>query len=277
MGRQSCRIHPQQQVGMALKVSIVTVSYNSAATIEETILSVLGQVYPGIEYIVIDGGSNDGTLDIIRKYSDSISYWVSEPDGGIYDAMNKGIAAATGDFIQFLNTGDCLADKDAVATFVSHIDPDTDIAYGDLLCRTSVGDYLQERPALSTMRRYDVIPHPATLVRLSFHKGMPFDTSFKIAADYDFFYKALYLKKAVFQYIPLTLSVYDAETGASKDRFIENWRECRRIWGRNPSPAIWADRIKALMIWWLRNMMGHIVPKSEVTSHVVEKRRRKRS
>lgn len=74
-----------------LKISIITVSYNAAATIEQTILSVIGQEYPHIEYIVIDGGSTDGTVDIIRKYEDKIAYWVSEPDQGIYDAMNKGI------------------------------------------------------------------------------------------------------------------------------------------------------------------------------------------
>lgn len=74
-----------------LKISIITVSYNAAATIEQTILSVIRQDYPNIEYIVIDGGSTDGTVDMIRKYEDQIAYWVSEPDAGIYDAMNKGI------------------------------------------------------------------------------------------------------------------------------------------------------------------------------------------
>lgn len=258
------------------RISIVTVSYNSAATIEDTILSVLGQTYPEIEYIIIDGASTDGTADIIRKYADRLSYWVSEPDGGIYHAMNKAVAHATGEWIQFLNTGDSFYDKDALSSFIPCIKPGTVVAYGDILCRTSVGDYLQERPPLGTMRRYDVIPHPATLVKTGFQKKMPFDTSFKIAADYDFFYKALYQEKVEFQYIPVTLSVYDAETGVSKDRFMDNWKECRRIWGRNPSAGVWLDRFKAVVIWRLREMAGHIVPKSKVTSYVVEKRRRKR-
>ena len=93
-----------------LKISIITVSYNAAATIERTILSVIRQTYPHMEYIVIDGGSTDGTVDIIRKYEDQIAYWVSEPDQGIYDAMNKGIRRATGDYIYFLGADDWLRD-----------------------------------------------------------------------------------------------------------------------------------------------------------------------
>ena len=88
--------------GRPIRISIVTVVYNGASTLEQTILSVLGQTYPHIEYIIIDGGSKDGTVDIIKKYQDRIAYWVSEPDEGIYDAMNKGIRHASGDWIYFL-------------------------------------------------------------------------------------------------------------------------------------------------------------------------------
>ena len=87
-------------------ISIITVSYNAVKTIEDTILSVINQTYPNIEYIIIDGGSTDGTLDIIKKYQDKITYWVSEPDKGIYDAMNKGIAKANGELIGIINADD---------------------------------------------------------------------------------------------------------------------------------------------------------------------------
>lgn len=96
-------------------ISIITISYNSCLTIEDTILSVINQTYPHIEYIVIDGGSKDGTVDIIKRYENKISYWISEPDKGIYYAMNKGIAATTGEWINFINCGDSFYDKNVIA------------------------------------------------------------------------------------------------------------------------------------------------------------------
>ena len=92
-------------------ISIITVSYNAVKTIEDTINSVLNQTYPNIEYIIIDGGSTDGTLDVIKKYQDKITYWVSEPDKGIYDAMNKGALKATGVWLHFMNAGDTFYDE----------------------------------------------------------------------------------------------------------------------------------------------------------------------
>ena len=88
--------------------SIITITYNAVRLVEQTLLNVLSQSYPNIEYIVIDGGSTDGTVDIIRRYESGLAYWVSEPDKGIYDAMNKGLQKATGDYVWFINAGDTL-------------------------------------------------------------------------------------------------------------------------------------------------------------------------
>ena len=87
-------------------ISVITVCYNVASTIEKTMLSVLNQTYKNLEYIIIDGNSTDGTVDIIKKYAERLTFWISEPDKGIYDAMNKGIVKATGKFLIFMNAGD---------------------------------------------------------------------------------------------------------------------------------------------------------------------------
>ena len=115
-----------------MKISVVTVCYNAADTIEKTMLSVLNQTYHDIEYIIIDGGSTDGTVEIIRKYADRIAYWVSEPDKGIYDAMNKGIKVATGEWINFMNAGDEFVDEGVIEKLFQNRTIDTvGVVFGD--------------------------------------------------------------------------------------------------------------------------------------------------
>ena len=126
-------------------ISIVTVSYNAVLTIEQTILSVINQTYPNVEYIIIDGGSTDGTVDIIKKYANKIAYWVSEPDKGIYDAMNKGGLKATGDFIQFLNAGDWFENEHVIEKIFKDWYKRVDVIYGDMIIRRSDSFVLDQR------------------------------------------------------------------------------------------------------------------------------------
>src|SRR3569832_2355471 len=126
------------------RLTVITIVFNDARHIERTMLSILGQKYPDIEYIIVDGLSTDGTLDIVKKYSDSINKLVSEKDEGIYDAMNKGLALATGDYVLFMNSGDEFYDKNTVADVLASGD-NADIYYGETEMINEQGQSLGQR------------------------------------------------------------------------------------------------------------------------------------
>ncbi len=188
------------------RISVITVVLNGAETIEKTIRSVLEQDYPDIEYIIIDGGSEDGTIDIIKKYEKRIACFVSEPDNGIYYAMNKGIERATGDIIGIINSDDwyepgCF--KTVAADFEEH---DNDIVYGDLNRIGENGIEKRELRELKYLCLGMVLPHPTVFVKKSVYGKIGlFDTSYKIAADYDFLLRC-YMAGVRFGYIPETLA-----------------------------------------------------------------------
>ncbi|MBV4191775.1 glycosyltransferase, partial [Bacteroides fragilis] len=111
-------------------ITVITVCYNAISDIEKTILSVIHQLYSNIEYVIIDGGSVDGTIEIIEKYHDKISYWISESDKGIYDAMNKGVDKATGEWVCFMNAGDTFYSPDTILSVSDCFCHQYDIVYG---------------------------------------------------------------------------------------------------------------------------------------------------
>ncbi|OCX50661.1 glycosyl transferase [Mucilaginibacter sp. PPCGB 2223] len=175
-------------------LSVVTIVYNNVKDIERTMLSVLGQTYPHIEYIIIDGLSTDGTLDVIEKYRPRITKLISEKDEGIYDAMNKGIAAATGDYIIFMNSGDEFYDNDTVAQVFSS-EPGADIYYGETEMIGSKGESLGRRrhkaPKTFTWKgfRYGMsISHQAIYVKRSLAE--PYDRQYHLSADIDWIIRA---------------------------------------------------------------------------------------
>ena len=144
-------------------ISVITVSYNAVSTIEQTILSVINQTYSNIEYIIIDGGSTDGTIDIIRRYEDKIAYWVSEPDRGIYDAMNKGASKANGEYIAFLNSDDWY-ELDAVSIIAQFADGKTDLISGIIkLYKNNI--FLYAHGASMDNIYNEMIAHPSTFMR----------------------------------------------------------------------------------------------------------------
>ena len=215
---------------MGCRISVVTVCYNAVDCIEQTMLSVLDQTYHDIEYIIIDGGSTDGTVDIIKKYADRLAYWISEPDKGIYDAMNKGIAVATGDYINFMNAGDTFRDQSSIYTYVDVIKPESEIIYGDVIIKYH--SRFQYRKPLWLDHLSECLPfcHQSVIVKTGLLRDRQFDTSYRILGDYDFFYSC-YKRGLCFQYIPEALSVYDSTEGVSKDCLSEIMAEKFRIWG----------------------------------------------
>lgn len=215
----------------SLKITVVTVCYNAAGSIEDTILSVLNQTYPNIEYIVIDGGSTDGTVDIIQKYADRLDYWISEPDKGIYDAMNKGIAVATGDYINFMNAGDRFENDNVIKTIVEKIDQSAVIVSGKTHYREHKRDFILSPLPLTSFPRKIPYCHQSCFVNTAYHQKHPFDTSFKYCADYNFFFNTYVREGGKIQYIDTVIAEYDASTGASKDNLYETGKEAFRIWG----------------------------------------------
>ncbi len=147
-------------------ISIITVTYNAAKVLEPTIQSIIKQTFSSYEYIIIDGGSTDGTVDIIKKYEPHLTYWVSEPDKGLYDAMNKGMQAARGEYIWFMNAGDEIYDLHTLNQLFTSAKQNADIYYGDALFFTQTGEV--------TGLRSEVTPHklPSDLNWKSLQHGM---------------------------------------------------------------------------------------------------------
>lgn len=174
-------------------ISVVTVCFNSARTIEETIRSVLAQTWPAVEYIVVDGGSTDGTLDIVRRHERRIARWISEPDRGIYDAMNKGVQAATGEWIHLLNSDDVYADPGVLVRVAPRLDPER-TNYCDIT--RDFGGGRTQRQSFPFDRRKLMfsayLPHPGLIVhRAQYERVGLYDTRLKIAADHDMILRLL--------------------------------------------------------------------------------------
>ena len=227
-----------------MKISIVTVSFNSAKTIEFTIKSVLNQTYENIEYIIIDGGSQDSTLNILQNFKDKISIIVSEPDKGIYDAMNKGIRMASGDVIGVLNSDDLYADQnvinDVMKCFIS--DQELDIIYGNLV-------YVRQFDTDKIVRKWhskcycdnffesgNVPPHPTLYLRSHvFHQAGTFDLQYKLAADYEFMLRIF--KKHNFKSLHIQRLIVRMRLGGATNKNLINIlngnKDILRSWKNN--------------------------------------------
>ena len=239
------------------RISVITVAYNCRECIEKTIKSVTGLSYDNLEYIVIDGGSTDGTVEIIEQYKDRIAYYVSERDKGIYDAMNKGLAVATGEWVNFMNAGDFFANKDVLNSVVEQMEDDAVIVHGNIIkqCR---GFYYFATPAGADKADVQMpVFHQSTFVKLSYHRSHPFDISFKSSGDYNFFYNANFRDKCKFQYIPVVVACFDNTGGMSKDNHSLSIRENLRIWNKEHDIIFKINMERDLFIhnikMWIKN------------------------
>lgn len=210
-----------------LLFSIVTVVFNGEKDIEQTIQSCIGQDYPNKEYIIIDGASKDNTTGIIKKFKSSISYFVSAPDNGIYDAMNKAIKVATGDWIIFMNCGDLFCDLNVLSSIVDAIKKNVDepdVIYGNTLYRYK-NTFLKTIPLpLDKIEREMVFCHQSCLVKVDLIKAQLFDIKYVHAADYCMMLN-FYRQKKSFMYVDICISVFNQIDGNSLRNYIKSTKE----------------------------------------------------
>ncbi len=238
------------------KISIITVSYNSVRTIKRTIESVLSQTYPNKEHIVIDGGSKDGTVDLIRRYANQLSYWTSEPDRGVYDAMNKGIQRASGEWIHLLNSDDRYIGPTALSEAVPHLDETRTSYFSMILDHGADGDEYYRFP-FKHWKLYvsAFLPHPAMIISRTQYKTVGvYSTDYRIASDHDL------ILRMVQKYIPKHTDiplVRMCQTGVSARNLVESFREFREVTVRHGLPRPVAEAIFQMKRTWAV-VTGHV-------------------
>jgi glycosyltransferase involved in cell wall biosynthesis len=210
-------------------VSVITVVFNGARYLEEAIVAVASQTYPNIEHIVIDGGSTDGTVDILRRYDDKLGYWMSEPDAGLYDAMNKGVALVEDpeSYILFANADDSLYATDAIARAVQ-LGQGADLVYGKMELTDDLISGVSGREVQLADLARQTLCHPATFVRKrAFDRVGKFDTSYRIAADYDHIVRCFTAPVST-RFVDVIVSRMRMG-GLSEDRFMLSCRERKAV------------------------------------------------
>ena len=216
-------------------ISIITIVYNSKDDLEKTIQSVLNQKYKNIEYIIIDGGSTDGTLDIIDKYKKQLNIIVSEPDNGIYDAMNKGLKHISGQWVNFLNAGDLYYDDQTLNNIFHNLKKDTKLIYGDWINTNNKGlnRYIEANPYinLKTLRSNFFMNHQSLFVDSDYI--VEYDTTYRIKADYQWIIDIVKkLNSSNILYINKALVLYDLD-GLSAKLLLTNMKEYIKLTYKN--------------------------------------------
>lgn len=216
-------------------ITVVTINLNNKEGLERTIKSVLAQTcFDDIQYIVIDGKSTDGSVDVIKQYADGIDYWISEKDKGIYNAMNKGLKQAKGEYILFLNSGDYLASADVIEQVLKHLD-DSIIIYGnEIMSKRNTAmvnyasyDYVNERVDVYPDKldedffKRRALPHQSTFIQTEYHKKHPYSEKYKVTSDWKFLREAIMDDKVKYKHIPVVVSNFNLEGISAQDNTHE--------------------------------------------------------
>lgn len=201
---------------MSYKLSIVTINLNNAVGLKETIISVLNQSYSDYEFIVIDGASKDGSVDVIKSYKQKITTWISEPDKGIYNAMNKGVRKANGDFILFLNSGDILHDTFVLEKVVDKLETNVQLYYGDVVLKHNDKKLkkVQKHPSslpFSYFYSKTICQQSCFFKRSIFEEMLFFNEDYKICADWEFLIYAIYIEKIIYKKLDIIVATYDMQ------------------------------------------------------------------
>lgn len=249
-------------------LSIITINRNNAAGLEKTMRSVASQIGGDFEYVVIDGGSTDGSVEVIRSFAASFGgrlKWISEPDKGIYNAMNKGIGMATGDYLQFLNSGDCLTSEDITKRMTDALKSKgyPSILYGNMLKDMSDGKVLRDKgfagKSISFLGFYTgSLNHPSSYIRKTlFEKYGRYDENLKIVSDWKWFLQAIILGGEKPVYVDIDVTLFDMNGISEKNKALDK-TERRRVLNELIPSTILADYDRwALHINRMRRLERH--------------------
>lgn len=262
-----------------MKISIVTVTYNCESTIEETILSIINQSYPNIEYIIIDGNSKDKTLSIIQQYETKISKIINEPDKGIFDAMNKSLNYITGDYVIFINAGDRLVNNHIIADIFEGKNYTEDLIYGDVYIENECGFlfcqsdpiYLRKPTKFDYVFRSQGFSHQSLFTKTSILRKIKFDLQYPLGADYDTTYKVYSSGNHLLYYTHKAISIFDDRYGgASHNKSTLIYDERSRMFNYKKGTRYYITLSKIILTEKLKSIITKIFP-TIVYKHRVKK------